>query len=436
MWVIVWLTRVSPQLVENDPDTDLAKFSPTTLPKGSRRGDLASTTSPLGVLRAAPTDRITDGDYPDTLSGSKPMSAPNLAVASRTATPLRARVSASTSVISTSSFGVPSPLRTDSPPEGGALSFPGASPIEVSKPAIILTATAAVSSATASFTVTAPTADRTTDVLPIIDISACPSPSSSPHLWFSRPFAPGANDWASTYYPYGSTAGGEYLLHHGVDMGNPDGTAVLATGSGTVLYAGDDLQRAMGPQPDFYGLLVLLEMDRKYQGEPVFTLYGHLSLVSVAVGQRVSEGSQLGAVGATGIAMGPHLHLEVRVVDAYDYGATRNPELWLRPHGGTGLIAGQVLDSDGEPLSEVRMALYAAENLDRPFREGWTYAGRGVNGDQELQENLVWGDVAAGDWIVIADLLDVRLRQQVTVRPGETSWVCLRSPAIGPQFSD
>jgi hypothetical protein len=182
--------------------------------------------------------------------------------------------------------------------------------------------------------------------------------------------------------------------------------------------------------------LVLLEMDGKHQGEPVYTLYGHLSLVSVAEGQRVSEGSRLGEVGATGIAMGPHLHFEVRMSDAYEYGATRNPELWLRPHPGRGLIAGRVLDSEDRPLSEVPLALYAAEDPGRPLREGWTYTGTTVNADQVLQENVVWGDVAAGDWIVIADLPDVRLRQRVTVRPGEISWLCLRSPFAAPNYSD
>jgi murein DD-endopeptidase MepM/ murein hydrolase activator NlpD len=244
----------------------------------------------------------------------------------------------------------------------------------------------------------------------------------------ARPIPPEANDRASTYYPYGSTAGGEYLIHHGVDIGNPEGTPVWAAGAGIVLYAGDDRQTAFGPQLEFYGRLVLLQMDRQSHGHPVFTLYGHLSTVSVVEGQRVDVGHKLGEVGATGIAIGPHLHFEVRVADAYDYNATRNPALWLSPHDGQGLIAGQVLDVEGNALPEVRLTLYPADDLGHPLREGWTYASQGVNRDGELLENLVWGDVVAGEWIVVAQLPEARLRQRLSVRAGEIGWVCLRAP--------
>ena len=45
----------------------------------------------------------------------------------------------------------------------------------------------------------------------------------------------------------------------------------------------------------------------------VYLLYGHLSQVSVATGQRVAPGDLVGAVGMTGIAIGPHLHVEMRL---------------------------------------------------------------------------------------------------------------------------
>jgi len=262
----------------------------------------------------------------------------------------------------------------------------------------------------------------------LVDLPPCPSPPTSSHLWLARPFLPEANDWASPHYPYGSTADGEYLVHHGVDFGNPERTPVLAAGAGTVFYAGDDKEALFGPQPNFYGQLVIVTMDERYHGQPVFTLYGHLSSLAVRAGEPVKVGQKLGEVGATGVAMGPHLHFEVRVTDVAGYSATRNPELWLRPHPGHGLIAGRVLDEDGRLVPEVPLVLYPADDPDHPQREGWTYANQGVNSDEEWYENLVLGDVPAGEWALMACLEDRRLRQPVTVRPGQVSWVCLQPP--------
>jgi murein DD-endopeptidase MepM/ murein hydrolase activator NlpD len=60
-------------------------------------------------------------------------------------------------------------------------------------------------------------------------------------------------------------------------------------------------------------------------GSGVRTLYAHLSRIDVTVSQRVAAGQQVGLVGSTGHATGPHLHFEVRV-----RGAAVNPLSALR----------------------------------------------------------------------------------------------------------
>lgn len=106
---------------------------------------------------------------------------------------------------------------------------------------------------------------------------------------------------ASTTSPFGMRSHpitGEHRLHAGLDLAADTGAPVGAMGSGTVTYAG---------RRDGYGLLV--EVDH---GGGLTTRYAHQSRLDVAVGDRVTAGQHIGAVGATGTATGPHLHLEVR----------------------------------------------------------------------------------------------------------------------------
>lgn len=88
--------------------------------------------------------------------------------------------------------------------------------------------------------------------------------------------------------------------HRGVDYAAPTGTAVRAVAAGRVMRAG-----WMGG----YGRAVTLS-----HADGSETLYAHLSAISpqVRAGEQVDAGQHIGAVGASGLATGPHLHFEVR----------------------------------------------------------------------------------------------------------------------------
>jgi murein DD-endopeptidase MepM/ murein hydrolase activator NlpD len=258
-----------------------------------------------------------------------------------------------------------------------------------------------------------------------------PSPTLTPtrapadaHLWLMLPIGPEAKGdrYPGGYFPYGATGGGKYHLHHGVDYQNTVGTPVLAAASGTIVVAGNDADVVYGLKPDFYGNLVVEELDLGFEGQPVYVLYGHLSEVAAQVGQHVEPGDRLGLVGATGVAIGPHLHMEVRLgTNRYD--ATRNPVLWMKPGAGEGIIAGLILDAHGKPVSEVSVTFFRAPEPGKWWRQTQTYADREVNADAALGENFALGYVPAGDYLVKVKLGAKSYVRPVTVAPGRISFV-------------
>jgi murein DD-endopeptidase MepM/ murein hydrolase activator NlpD len=247
------------------------------------------------------------------------------------------------------------------------------------------------------------------------------------HFWLERPIPADYNFLVERTYPYASTQGDLREPHHGVEFENRSGTPVIAVAPGTVVVAGDDALIAYGPALSFYGNLVVIQLTEPYRGQPVFVLYGHLSQVAVRVGQAVQTGDKLGEVGFTGIAIGPHLHFEVRV-GANDYASTRNPELWLKPlpYNGQpwGVIAGRVVDTNGNLLFNLTVAIRPIQ-IDYEVQRNrfiTTYVGDGVNGDEALQENFAIGDMPLGIYRVSVNTTKP-YEQTITVEAGRISWV-------------
>ncbi|EBA11658.1 M23 family metallopeptidase [Roseobacter sp. CCS2] len=100
-------------------------------------------------------------------------------------------------------------------------------------------------------------------------------------------------------------------LHAGTDFAAPIGTPIYATADGVISHAG----WASG-----YGRLIKIRHDFGIE-----TRYAHLNTMDVRVGQRVSRGERIGAMGNSGRSTGPHLHYEVRV-----NGNPVNPMTYIR----------------------------------------------------------------------------------------------------------
>lgn len=242
------------------------------------------------------------------------------------------------------------------------------------------------------------------------------------HYWLERPIAPPGESRIARFYPYGSRMDGSYPVHYGVEMVNAEGTPVLAPASGVIVAAGSDEQQVYGARAGFYGQVVIIQLDQRFQGAPVYVVYGHLSEVQVVVGQPVTVGQQVGLVGATGYAESPHLHSEVRI-GRNDYRATVNPELWYKPSPGYGTLAGALLKASGQlEDSETKLVIRSASGTTF---EVFTYPLGDVNPDPEWTENFAIGDLSAGTWTAEVFYRGTLYTHEFDISPGETTWLAI-----------
>lgn len=85
--------------------------------------------------------------------------------------------------------------------------------------------------------------------------------------------------------------------HTGIDLACPQGTPILASASGQVVFVG---------YSNVFGNYIIINHGNGYQ-----TLYGHMSKTIAQKNQWVSQGTRIGLVGSTGYSTGPHLHFTV-----------------------------------------------------------------------------------------------------------------------------
>jgi len=112
----------------------------------------------------------------------------------------------------------------------------------------------------------------------------------------------------SSYYGYRLSVFGEGNFHSGLDIaGTGYGSGVYAANNGTI-----EILKDLGNSS--YGKYIMINHNNGY-----YTLYAHMSgfYPGLSVGSTVSRGQQIGYIGSSGWATGPHLHYEIRTCSQY-----------------------------------------------------------------------------------------------------------------------
>jgi len=131
--------------------------------------------------------------------------------------------------------------------------------------------------------------------------------------------------------------------------------------------------------------------------------------------------------GASGAALGAHLHVEVRLGEN-DYAHTRNPQLWMTPIGERGTVAVRLVNRDGQLIPDYPVLLSRAATPQSTYRGSWSYVDNHVNGDDVFGENVVFGDIAPGPYWVRAVVDRHEFAVPALVMPGRTTLVTLELP--------
>lgn len=244
------------------------------------------------------------------------------------------------------------------------------------------------------------------------------------HFYFSRPIAADEINWPLADYRYGGIfPGKEDIVHTGIDIGASKGTPIMAAAAGTVVWADWGLFSGSPNENDPYGKAVAIKHDFGWNGKRLYTIYAHMDRIDVVAGQIVLAGDPIGLVGETGNTTGPHLHFEVRVKTNSFY-STLNPELWLAPPQGWGVLVGDLKNTNGSILTSQEVVVYSVETGRKWIVR--SYGPNVANPDPYYGENLVLSDLPAGEYQIVINYLDELYRLNVTIQPGAITFFSFR----------
>jgi murein DD-endopeptidase MepM/ murein hydrolase activator NlpD len=239
------------------------------------------------------------------------------------------------------------------------------------------------------------------------------------HFYFARPIAADQVNWPLADYRYGAIFTPPFI-HTGVDIDAPYGTPILAAGPGTVVWANWGLLlQDPGNHSDPYGQAVVLRMDFGYKDQQLYTVYAHMSKILSVIGQHVNTGNVIGLVGDTGHTTGPHVHFEVRLGynSFYD---TYNPELWMVPPEGWGVLVGNIHDASGNTLQQLEVYVTDVQTGKAYLIK--TYGPGPVNHDPYYDENLVLSDLPAGLYKVNFDYKGDNVQDWLNIYGGQVTY--------------
>jgi murein DD-endopeptidase MepM/ murein hydrolase activator NlpD len=257
--------------------------------------------------------------------------------------------------------------------------------------------------------------------------------TSAGSFLLARPVAPPGRTYIDVANRFGSYNRRTRAANHGVSFLNSTGTPVLAAADGVVVVAGDDSQENYGLRPDTYGSLVVLKHELPGMSEPLYTLYAHLSQVSVNVDDAVQAGQQIGLSGSSGSVRGSTLNFEVRLGEN-SYASVRNPELWmasLTDEAGQplGTLAGRILDAQGAqiPVSNIlveQLSPSGGPAVDQVYLK--TYSEGRLAGLSPWEESFAAGDLPPGPYQISFYHNNDLYQRVIEILPGQLTFVTFK----------
>jgi hypothetical protein len=114
------------------------------------------------------------------------------------------------------------------------------------------------------------------------------------------------------------------------------------------------------------------------------------------------------------------------------YRDARNPDLWVKPDAGYGVVAGRVVDRQGYLVPQQPVFLHRAEEPDHFWRQTFTYPDNVVKSDGEWGETFAFADVPMGGYVLKTYFDGQLYTRPISVTNQATTFVLIEGTAPPP----